>query len=84
MKHIHGGNIISVSKWPSVRSIEPALDASFVTYHDGMTLQDNQWTNMVENWMDIEYDKDIINEELAKVLGYIDNDVVELQEDKAE
>ena len=43
-----------------------------------MNLQDNKWTNMVENWMDIEYDKDIINEDLAKVLGYIDNDVVEL------
>ena len=41
-----------------------------------MTLSDNDWTEMVNNCMDIEENKELINEELEKMLEYINNNVV--------
>ena len=84
MKQIHVRSRISSSKWPSVCITSPDLDASFITEHDAMTLQDNEWTEMVENWMYIEDDEDIINEDLEKLFESIDNFVVEVDEDNNE
>ena len=74
MKQIHVRSRISSSKWPSVCITSPDLDASFITEHDAMTLQDNEWTEMVDNWMNIEDETYLVNEELGIVLEYIDND----------
>ena len=84
MIRVHVGSIIAASKRPSVCSTSPAPDASFITEHDAMTLQNNEWTDMIHNWMDIEDNKDLINEELGEVWESIDNNVVEVEEDKAE
>ena len=43
-----------------------------------MTLQDTEWTNMVNNCMAIEDEEDLINEDIDEVLKSIDNGVVEL------
>ena len=52
MKHIYLIIIISASEWPLVHSTEPDLDAIFVTEHNAMNLQDNEWTNMIDtSWI---------------------------------
>ena len=49
MKKTHVRISIYASKWPSVISTASALDASFITEHDAMNLQDNEWTKMVNS-----------------------------------
>ena len=84
MKKTHVRTSIYASKWPSVISTASALDVSFITEHDAMTLQNNEWTDIIHNWMGIEDNKDLINKELGEVWESIDNNVVEVEEDKAE
>ena len=80
---IHLRSSVPYSKWPSVCIKTPELDASFITEHDAMTLQDTEWTNMVNNCMAIEDEEDLINEDIDEVLKSIDNGVVELKEEKS-
>ena len=64
MKKTHVRISIYASKWPSVISTASALDVSFITEHDAMNLQDNEWTKMVNSQMDTEDNEYLINEEI--------------------